>query len=150
MYSTLQFIHSYNRWAILILAVVVLYKSFTGWQQSKPFTKADNALGGALIGLFHLQLLLGLILYFGFSPMTKAFMENPGFAMKVKELRFWGLEHVFTMVLAVAVAQTGRILSKKAGSDVEKHKKTFIFLAIAIVLVLSRIPYNSASLLRGM
>ena len=150
MYTTFQFIHSYTRWAILILALVVLYKSFVGWQQNKAFTKSDNAMAGALIGLLHLQLILGFILYFGLSPITKAFLENPGFGMKIKELRFYGLEHILTMSIAVGVAQTGRILSKKALTDTLKHKKAFIFLAIAVVLILLRIPYTNSSLFRGL
>jgi hypothetical protein len=129
---------------------VVLYKTFTGWQQNKTFGKSDNALNGALIGLFHLQLLLGLILYFQYSPMSQAFLQNPGYAMKVKELRFWGLEHALTMIIAVAVAQFGRIYSKKASTDLLKHKRAFIFLAIALVLILLRMPYTSQSLLRGL
>jgi hypothetical protein len=52
--------------------------------------------------------------------------------------------------LAVILAQVGRSLAKKAPTDLQKHKKSAIFYSIALVLVLSRIPWDSLRLFRGL
>ncbi|MBC8110759.1 MAG: hypothetical protein H7Y04_06845, partial [Verrucomicrobia bacterium] len=73
-YQILQFLHSWTRWLVLVLAVVAIYKAFSGWFGKKDYLKADNTIGAAFVGSMHLQLLLGLILYFGLSPFgLKAF-----------------------------------------------------------------------------
>ncbi|MFY8190250.1 MAG: hypothetical protein ACOVK9_04730, partial [Bacteroidia bacterium] len=89
----------------------------------------------------HSMLLLGIILWF-ISPNVQVALSNVGAAMKDKALRFTLLEHPLTMIIAVALIQIGRIRSKKAYADLDKHKRSLIFYGIALVLVLSRIPWN--------
>ena len=152
MYEVLQFIHSWTRWAVLILAVVVIFRAVSGWLGKKDFLKADNALGGAFMGTMHLQLLLGLLLYFFLSPFgLKAFELGGKVVMKSPEYRYWAVEHITVMILAVAVAQVGRILSKKAPDALHKHRQAAIFYSVALLLMLSRIPFNQAErLFRGL
>jgi hypothetical protein len=88
----------------------------------------------------HLQLLLGLLLYFGLSPITKAAFADFGAAMKDTTLRLYAVEHFITMIAAVALIQVGRILSKKASDDASKFKKMAIYTTIALLLMLSRMP----------
>lgn len=144
-------IHSWTRWLVLILALIVIFKAVSGWLSRKTFEKQDNLLGASFVGSMHLQLLLGLLLYFVFSPMgLKAISElGMGPVMKNAEMRYWAVEHISVMILAVILAQVGRTLSKKASTDVEKHKKSAIFYSLAFVLVLSRIPWDSLRLFRG-
>jgi hypothetical protein len=142
MYNILLFLHSWNRWIVLALALVVIFKAFSGWFGKKDFLKADNALGGAFIGTLHLQWLLGLILYFVSPFGSQAFAMGMGVVMKNPVYRYWSVEHITVMIIAIAVAQTGRILSKKSATALEKHKKAAIFYTIALVLILSRIPFD--------
>ncbi|MCG9878978.1 MAG: hypothetical protein MH472_00120 [Bacteroidia bacterium] len=76
------------------------------------------------------------------SPNVQAAAQNMGAAMKDKALRFILIEHPLTMIIAVALIQIGRIRSKKAYADLDKHKRSLTFYGIALVLVLSRIPWN--------
>ncbi|MBC8110579.1 MAG: hypothetical protein H7Y04_05915, partial [Verrucomicrobia bacterium] len=93
-------------------------------------------------GSMHLQLLLGLILYFGLSPFgLKAFDLGMKVVMKTPTYRHWAVEHITTMIIAVAIAQIGRIVSKKAPSDLLKHKRAAIYYSIAVFLILLSIPY---------
>lgn len=144
MYFPTLFIHSWLRWIFLIVAILAIFKALVGWQNNKAFAKADNALGGAFIGLMHLQLVIGLILYFGLSPFGYSLFGNEGL-MKNSVMRFWAVEHISMMILAVVVAQVGRILSKKAPTDLLKHKRAFLYFTISLVMVLSRIPWTESA-----
>ncbi|OJJ17485.1 hypothetical protein BKI52_26820 [marine bacterium AO1-C] len=139
MYNTLLFIHSWIRWIIIVMAVIVIFKSLTGWLSKKGYTKGDNALSASFVGFMHLQLLLGFVLYFVYSPVAKAAMKDMGAAMKNPGLRYWGVEHITMMILAVVIAQIGRSRAKKMSEAVHKHKTSFIFFTISIVLILASI-----------
>ncbi|MDN5214267.1 hypothetical protein QQ020_19470 [Fulvivirgaceae bacterium BMA12] len=142
MYEIFLFIHSWLRWIVLILGLLVIIKSFFGWQGKKTYGKADNALSGSFIGILHLQLLIGLVLYFFLSPITTSAFQDFGGAMKAASLRYWAVEHIFVMILAVVIAQIGRTRSKKASGNVKKFKSVTIFYLIAMILMLSRIPFG--------
>lgn len=145
MYETFLFIHSWLRWIVLVLALLVIVKSFLGWQGKKTYGKGDNALSASFVGSLHLQLLIGLVLYFFLSPITTSAFQDFGGAMKAASIRYWAVEHIFVMILAVIIAQIGRTRSKKAGTDVKKFKNATIFYLIALILILSRIPFNEAA-----
>jgi hypothetical protein len=145
MYDPLLFIHSWLRWIFLILAVVVIAKSLMGWLGGKDYVKSDNILAASFVGTMHLQLLIGLILYFFLSPITAIAFEDFGAAMKNASVRYWAVEHISIMVLAVIVAQIGRTKAKKAQESIQKYKTQSIFFIIALILVLSRIPFNESA-----
>jgi hypothetical protein len=136
MYPILNNLHSWNRYLLFAALVFVLFRAYSGWFGKKPYEKADKAAGGALLGLTHLQLVLGLLLYAVFSPQTKAAFADMGAAMKNSWLRYFAVEHFLIMLLAVIAIQLGRTLSKKAASDEDKHKKTAIWTTIGVVLIL--------------
>ncbi|MBD2716464.1 hypothetical protein KBK19_15590 [Microvirga sp. STR05] len=143
MYSTVLLLHSWTRWLVLVFGLIAIFRAFSGWQGRKPFVGADNGMGAAFVGSMHLQLLLGLILYFGLSPFgMKAFETAGGAVMKDPTGRFWGVEHLVGMLLAVVAAQVGRTLSKKTIDPVLKHKKAFTWFLIALLLVLVMIPWG--------
>ncbi|MBC6698294.1 hypothetical protein [Hymenobacter sp. BT190] len=143
MYQIVLLLHSWSRWLVLIFGLIAIFRAFGGWQGRKPFAGADNGMGAAFVGSMHLQLLLGLILYFGLSPFgMKAFETAGGAVMKDPTGRFWAVEHLVGMLLAVVAAQVGRTLSKKATDPVLKHKKAFIWFTVALLLVLLMIPWG--------
>ena len=142
-YSIVLALHSWTRWLVLIFGLIALFRALGGWQGRRAWTGADNGMGAAFVGSMHLQLLLGLILYFGLSPVgLKAFESAGGAVMKDPSGRFWAVEHLAGMLLAVIAAQIGRTLSKKATDSVIKHKKAFTWFLIALILVLVMIPWG--------
>ncbi len=143
MYQTVLLLHSWTRWLVVIFGLIALFRAFGGWQGRRAWVGADNGMGAAFVGSMHLQLLLGLILYLGLSPFgLKAFETAGGAVMKDPVGRFWGVEHLAGMLLAVVAAQVGRSLSKKATDSVLKHKKAFIWFTVALLLVLLMIPWG--------
>ena len=140
MYEFIRSTHGFLRWILLAVLLFVLIRSWMGYFNKRSYSKLDNATSGALVGFAHLQLLLGLLLYFGLSPITKAAFADFGAAMKDSTLRLYAVEHFITMIAAVALIQVGRILSKKASDDASKFKKMAIYTTIALLLMLSRMP----------
>ncbi|GAB3326279.1 hypothetical protein ACFQT0_13570 [Hymenobacter humi] len=141
MYPILLALHSWSRWLVIIFGLIAIYRAYVGWTGRRRFVGADNGMGASFVGSMHLQVLLGLGLYFGLSPWGLNAMKQAG-AMKDPTARFFGMEHVVVMILAAVLAQVGRTLSKKAKDDTIKHKKAFTYFAIALVLVLLMIPWG--------
>jgi hypothetical protein len=137
LHPILNVIHSYNRYFILAAIIFVLFRAYRGWLGKHAYDKTDNAAGAALLGLSHLQLLVGLIQYAFTSAYSKAAFQDMGAAMKNEWLRYFGVEHITMMILAISMIQIGRSLSKKAIDDNAKHKKMAIYVSIAVVLILA-------------
>jgi hypothetical protein len=140
MYTALFHSHNLIRWILLILLVFVLFRAWSGWLGKGSYQKIDKITGGMLVGFTHLQLIIGLLLYFVYSPITQAAFKDMGAAMKDANLRFYAVEHILTMIIAVVLIQLGRTFSKKATTDIEKHKKVAIYTTIALLLIISRMP----------
>ena len=146
MYKTLQFLHSWDRWILLVLLLVVIYRSAIGWRTPKPFLAKDNKMSLFLMIATDLQLVFGLMLYLMYSQMVD--WSNPDM-MKISTTRFWTVEHLTMMLLAVVLIHIGRSKSKKAATDEMKHKRLFIFNFIALLLVLASIPWPCLENFKG-
>lgn len=150
MADFLIFIHSWLRWVIVILGILLIVKGLLGMNGNRIFTKGTNTQSAIFTGFFHLQVLLGLIIYFFISDITAVAFEDFGAAMKNSAVRYWAVEHIMMMIIAAVLVQIGRTKIKKASTDAKKHKFMFIFFLIAMILVASRIPWGeSERLIRG-
>lgn len=144
MYDILLILHSLLRYALVFAAVFAIYRAFTGWQNKQAYTSLDNKASVFLVMFMHTQLLIGFLLYFVFSPFADLPVD-----MKNAVLRFWKVEHIALMILAVVFFQVGRIVSKKATEDVIKHKKAFIFYTIGFVILMAGIPWPFSKVARA-
>lgn len=134
MYTGLLHTHSLLRYFILIALVVVIVKGVIGLINKQPYGKWDNKLGLYLFIFTHMQLLVGLILYF-VSPFVKFGSET----MSDKVTRYWTVEHVLSMLVAVVLITLARTTSKKMANDADKHKRMVIFNFAALVVILAMI-----------
>ncbi|HWA36018.1 MAG TPA: hypothetical protein VG737_17880 [Cyclobacteriaceae bacterium] len=141
MYPILLSTHSLLRYFVLIFLLIVIIKSFLGFSNKQAFTKMDNMFGLTLFSFTHTQLLLGLVLYF-VSP----FVQFSAGTMKDKMLRYWTVEHIVIMLIAIALITAARATSKKMTDDTAKHKRMFIFNTIALVLILIGIAMSQRGL----
>jgi len=131
MHSLLLATHSILRYFILISLVWVIARSLAGWLNKTGYVKLDDQLGFGLFMLTHTQLLLGIILFF-VSPIV----IFSGASMKDPAARYWLVEHNTGMLVAVAFITMARITSKKMTDSISKHKRMFIFNAIALATIL--------------
>lgn len=137
-------LHNLLRWGVLFGGLYAITKSVLGIINKRDFTAAENRAHLIFVIFCHTQLLIGLILYFTSPAVSEAL--NSGMVMKNPAYRFVAVEHIATMIIAIALIQIGRTLSKKATDAASKHKKAIIYFGIGLILILSRIPWNKAML----
>lgn len=148
MYTGLLHIHSILRYVILLLLIAVIAKSFIGWFGKKQFTEGTRKLNLFTLIFAHIQLLVGLGVYF-MSVEVKAAFANMGEAMKDKELRFWSVEHIAMMIISIALITVGYTLSKKGKTDEAKHKRVAIFFLLALLVIFYAIPWPWSAVAKG-
>lgn len=141
MYPVVLFLHSWVRWIVAVSAVVAVTRAFYGWLGKKEWAKLDNQLGLLFSTSLDVQMLLGLILYIFLSPITQAAFKNPSAAMSDATLRFFTLEHILYMVVAVVLGHVGRTLSKKATESTAKYRVAAILFGLATLAILIAIPW---------
>lgn len=132
MYTGLLHLHNLLRWVVLIAILVAIFRLFL----KKDALKASKVL---LISA-HTTLVLGLYQYFtgvlGFQ-LIKSAAGGMKEVMKDPASRFWAVEHISSMLLAIILITIGHIKYKKGGSS----KATLILYFIALLLILSAIPW---------
>ena len=135
-------IHSY--WAYLVLAILIfaVINAFIGFTQKKQFTDKDLRIGLFTLIVSHIQLLIGLGWYF-MSPWYKALKDNGGEVMSDKATRLLAIEHPIMMILAIVLITIGWSKHKKKTTDSSKFKTFAIFYGLALLLIISRIPWNN-------
>lgn len=134
MYTGLVHAHSGLRWLALVLLLAAVFVSISRWQGNKPFTDGNRKLYLFTLISVHLQLVLGLILYF-ISPKVNFD------ALSNKVIRFYTVEHSSIMLLAIVLITVGYSRGKRASSDTQKHRLVGIFYGIGLGLILVGIPW---------
>lgn len=142
MYTGFLHLHDTLRWLLLLSLVTTLVKYLIGWFGNQYWKKTDNLMGIVFTSLMDIQLLTGLVLYFFLSPITKLAMSDFGSAMKNADLRFYAVEHIFMMLIAVVLVHIGRAKSKKAIADHAKFRIATIFYGLSLLIMLAAIPWS--------
>jgi hypothetical protein len=148
MNSALLHTHNLLRWGVLIAGLLAIYLAYTGISNKRAWETKDNKAGMWFVLFCHLQLVLGLVLYFMMDKQS--IFSNMAEGMKDPYTRYWGMEHLLGMIIAIAVVQFGRIASKKAGNDLLKHKKALIWYGVAMLLFVINIPWPWKTVARGL
>ncbi|CAM1341717.1 conserved membrane hypothetical protein [Tenacibaculum amylolyticum] len=134
----IKVIHSYWAYIVLIVLVYTVFNAIIGLVQKKEFTHKDFRLGLFTLITAHIQLLIGIVLY-----IYEGRFNNIGATMKVPEARLLSLEHPIMMLLAIVLITVGWSKHKKKVKSEAKFKTFAIFYGIALLLVLSRIPWSN-------
>ncbi|WP_408038635.1 hypothetical protein [Tenacibaculum amylolyticum] len=134
----MKVIHSYWAYIVLIVLVYTVFNAIIGLVQKKEFTHKDFRLGLFTLITAHIQLLIGIVLY-----IYEGRFNNIGATMKVPEARLLSLEHPIMMLLAIVLITVGWSKHKKKVKSEAKFKTFAIFYGIALLLVLSRIPWSN-------
>lgn len=135
MYNGLLHAHSGLRWVALILLIYSVFNALSK-KKSGEFTDGDKKLTLFTMISAHVQLLIGLVLYF-ISPKV-SFSE--GF-MKDSVLRFYTMEHILLMLIALVLITMGYSKVKKSTESSDKFKHIIVCFGIALVLIIAAIPW---------
>ncbi|HSO88877.1 MAG TPA: hypothetical protein VLQ91_20155 [Draconibacterium sp.] len=144
MYTGLLHTHNMFRWLVLLTLVLAVLFALIGWLKKLDWTKKDNVTGLLLTIFMDIQFLIGIVLYAFVSPITKAAFNDFGAAMKNADLRFYAVEHILLMVIALVLVHIGRAKTRKAVAPWKKHRAAAIFYGIALILILAAIPWERA------
>lgn len=142
MYSTLQMIHSY--WAYLVLAMIIIasFNALIKFFGKKEFHAVDFRISLFTLIVTHIQILIGLVLYF-ISPLGLKNISNNGMGGLDAFGRLLAVEHPFMGILAVTLITIGYSKHKKKLTSTPKFKVLAIFYTLGLVLVLTRIPWSN-------
>ena len=132
MNTGLLHLHNLLRWVVLISLLLSIVKLISG----------GNALKTSKILLIsaHSTLVLGLYQYFFGALGYKLISTAAGGmkeVMKDATARFWVVEHITSMILAIVLITIGHIRLKRGA----KANTTATFYLIALLLILSAIPW---------
>ncbi|MFN5334661.1 MAG: hypothetical protein ACK5BV_05700 [Bacteroidota bacterium] len=132
MSTGLLHLHNLLRWVILMLLVVSIFQAFSkreGLKKTSLFLMISA----------HITLLLGLFQYFtsevaGFKMIER--MGGMANVMKNTMARFWVVEHISVMLIAIILITIARRKAK-----VLQYNPTLILLLIAFLLIMAGIPW---------
>lgn len=141
MYPLILTLHSLMRWVVVIVGVVAVVQFLVGWLGKKEWTSLDARLLAIFPMTVDIQLLLGLLLYFILSPITTGALRDFGGAMSNAVLRFYAVEHLFMMVIALVVAHVGSLLAKKRTVASARFRLAGLLFLVAMIIIFLSIPW---------
>jgi NADH:ubiquinone oxidoreductase subunit 2 (subunit N) len=126
MFNFIQKFHS--GWAYLALALLLfaVINALMGKSSGREFTARDRKIGLFALIASHIQLVVGLVLYFGFQ----------------KEMRLSSIEHPIATIIAIILITIGWSKHKKTEASDAKFKSFLIFYSLGLLFIFSCIPWH--------
>ncbi len=141
-YSIFKHIHSGFRYVVLVLVLIAIFNALAGWLGKKSYSEGSRKLNLFAMISMHTQLLFGLVLYF-ISPLVQFGSQT----MKDHDTRYWTVEHLTMMLIAIVLVTIGHSKSKKAAAAEGKFKSIAVFYTLALVIVVVAIVLSKRGLL---
>jgi len=145
MYILTLTLHSYTRWLVLIAMGYALLRAWRGLIGKHEWQKMDDFAALGFAWLISLQFILGIVLYLlpnGLADAARqAAAQNFSAAMKIYDLRFFGMEHPLQMIMALAVVHLGSARARKAQFSVSQFRWAAICFTIAAILIVIAVPW---------
>lgn len=132
----LTFTHSLLRYAVIIMVAVAGFAALRGYLARTPILNWERSAAIIAMVLCHIQLAIGIVLY---ASRYSTFEQR--FGARTDLLRFWKMEHIAMMIVAIALITMGRSLSKRTNVERTKQLRVAVFYLIGLVLILAMIPW---------
>lgn len=145
MYSFLLALHSLVRWLVLATLLYSIFIAWRGWLYKKPYTKADGMIRAVTTTVAHIQLVIGVWLYC-ISPVVSYFLHNFSTSVHERQIRFFGMEHITMMAIAITALTIGSAKAKRKSTDQQKFKTVAVWFTAALVIILLSIPWSFSPL----
>jgi hypothetical protein len=141
LYNSLLLLHSWDRWAIIVLGILLVGSAKIAWLgRTHQWTPAREKLSLFFIIALDIQLLLGLGLYL-ITPWFNSLMNDAGAVMGDRVARFWAVEHIFGMLIAIILAHVGRVSVKKTADAHRRNFKATMYFGITMLIILVTMPW---------
>lgn len=141
MYSIVQFVHSYWAYLVVIVLTIATVNALIKFFGKKEYEGKDMSLALFTLITMHLQLLIGLTLWF-LSPNGLSAIRANGMGGLSSAARQLAVEHPVLMILAVVFVTIGYSKHKKQRLSTPKFKKIAIFYTLALIAVFAIIPWG--------
>ncbi len=140
LYQILLHVHSVGRWIVMLLLIFAILNSLIAG--NRPYIRTDNRLGLLLTISADLMLLIGIYLWYAGEKGYKT-IESMGFSAAAKNAgtRFFAIEHLAGMLIAIILIHIGKSQGRKKISDRSKHRRTLIFYLLALLIILASVPW---------
>ena len=141
MYNTLKNLHSYWAYFALLILIIAIVNAFIRRSSKKEYSAKSFRIALFTLIVTHIQLVIGLLLYF-VSPIFDLWSELGGGVMKDSVARMHLVEHPLVNIIAIVLITIGFSKHKKKIESTSKYKTIAIFYTLALILLLSRIPWD--------
>ncbi|PHI21064.1 cytochrome B [Lewinellaceae bacterium SD302] len=139
LYTALKHSHSGLRWILLILLILSIFKAFSKRKGGSVYPGKDSLFLATFI-VTHVQFLIGIILYVFLSPYV-SFEGGMGNIMGDSVIRFFTVEHIVGMFLAVILITMGHVRAKKQAELNKGWKTVGVYYLLGLLLILISIPW---------
>lgn len=138
----IKMLHSGWAYIALIILIFAVVNAFMGLSSKKEFKDKDLRISLFTLIVCHIQLLIGFIALFVSAQFSYVLENGMGAAMKESVIRLIVVEHPLMMILAITLITVGFSKHKKQTTDNGKFKTIAMYYGIALLFVLSRIPWS--------
>jgi len=137
----MQMIHSIWAYLVLITIILAVINAFSGVASKRVFKDKDLRLSLFTLIFSHIQLLIGLGVYF--SSVAYQNLKAVGIGELDAHSRLLAVEHPLMMIIAIILITIGWVRHKKKTDDAKKFITIGLFYGFALLIVLSRIPWSN-------
>lgn len=141
-------LHNTWRWVVLVIAILTVVTAWLGWLGKRSWSDRDRRLGSLTAISMDIQLLLGFLLYFLGEWGFKVLRQGMEVVRSSADYRFFALEHLAVMLVAVVFAHLGSILPKKVADSTAKYRRAAIWFTLMLLLLFFGTPWVQRPLLR--
>jgi uncharacterized membrane protein YuzA (DUF378 family) len=137
-----KLIHSYWAYIVLITLTFAVINAVVGLNSKKEFTAKDLRISLFALIAAHIQLLIGFVAYYTSDYYELMRSLGMGEVMKNSDLRKILVEHPIVGIAGIILITVGFSKHKKKTTSNAKFKTIAVFYGIALILILSRIPWT--------
>jgi hypothetical protein len=141
MDSTIKTLHSYWAYLVILILIAAVINALIGLFGKKEYGAKDFRVSLFTLIVSHIQLLIGLILYF-VSPKFEQWSLMGSEVMKTASVRLYLVEHPLINIIAIVLITIGYSKHKKKLTSISKFKTILIFYVLGLICLLSRIPWD--------
>lgn len=141
MYDTTLLIHSWLRWILLLLGVILLFISFKNWKLSSVHKDLEIKLHWFFMQSFRYQVVFGILLFLFLSPLTTSIWSHPENILENPYIRFWVTQHMPLMLFAIGICEAFYKKARRESDQKKSSKHAFISTLIVFILMMLAIPW---------
>lgn len=142
LYTVVLNLHNLMRWIVLLAGLWTLFRHLTGWLGKGEWLPADRRASRLFPTLLDIEVLLGIVLYAGVSPLMHNAFHDISAILRTPGLRAIAVFHALGMLIALALAHVGKMRAGRIANSVKKHRALFVWYGVSFVLLLAFTPWS--------